>query len=232
MNKPECNHVLKETDNAGAIGIFKCVRCGETIVGGAQAVEKYRKASGFSFLTTSKTPKLTVLVLLFTGLLTGLQFVIPGLLPALQRTPATISSHEWWRLITPFFIERGGWKEITFNLVSLAIVGAIAERLWGCRRWLMFYLLGGFVGECAGLAWKPDGAGSSVAACGLLGALSAWMLFRIKTWQARFGAMFIIIGALVLTAIRDLHGPPLLAGICAASLILWREAPRQKPELI
>jgi rhomboid protease GluP len=179
---------------------------------------------------TPKLPKLTGSVLLLTALLTGLQFMIPGLLAALQRTPSTLSSHEWWRLITPIFINRGNWKEITFNLVSLAIVGAIAERVWGCRRWLMFYLLGGFVGECAGLAWKPDGAGSSVAACGLLGALSAWMLFRIKNWQARFGAMFIIIGAIVLTAIRDLHGPPLLAGVCLAGIMLWRESPRQKPE--
>jgi rhomboid protease GluP len=170
----------------------------------------------------SKLPKLTSSVLLLTGLLTVLQFVFPGLLPALQRTPSTLSSHEWWRLITPIFINRGNWKEITFNLVSLAVVGTIAERLWGRRRWLMFYLLGGFVGECAGLAWKPDGAGSSVAACGLLGALSAWMLFRIKTWPARFGAMFIISGALMLTAIRDLHGPPLLAGACFAGSMLWR----------
>ena len=84
------------------------------------------------------------------------------------------------------------------------------------------------MGECAGLAWKPDGAGSSVAACGLLGALSVWMLFRIKTWPARFGAMFIIIGALVLTVICDLHGPPLLAGACLAGVLLWREAPQQK----
>ena len=78
-----------------------------------------------------KLPKLTASVLLLTGLLTGLQFVIPGLLGALQRTPMTRSSHEWWRLITPFFINRGTWKEITFNLVSLAIVGTIAERVWG-----------------------------------------------------------------------------------------------------
>ena len=179
---------------------------------------------------TPKPPKLTVSILLLTAALTGLQFIFPGLLPTLQRTPTTLSSHEWWRLITPFFIERGNWKEITFNLVSLAIVGAIAERVWGCRRWLIFYLLGGFVGECAGLAWKPDGAGTSVAACGLLGALAAWMLFRTKTWPARFGAIFIILGALVLTAIRDLHGPPLLAGACLAGVLLWRELPRQKPE--
>ena len=219
-------------DNAGSIGIFKCVRCGETIVGGAKAVEKYRRATGFSFLMTPKIPKLTVSVLLLTAILTGLQFIFPGLLPALQRTPSTISSHEWWRLITPIFINRGKWEEITFNLVSLAIVGTIAERVWGRCRWLMFYLLGGFVGECAGLAWKPDGAGSSVAACGLLGALSAWMLFRIKNRPARFGAMFIIVGALMLAVIRDLHGPPLLAGACLASVLFWREPPIQNPALI
>jgi rhomboid protease GluP len=85
-----------------------------------------------------------------TAFLTGLQFIVPGVLSALERTPAAFSSHEWWRLITPILINRGGWKEITFNFLSLPICGVIIERLWGSRAWLLFYLIGGFVGECAG----------------------------------------------------------------------------------
>jgi hypothetical protein len=56
----------------------------------------------------------------------------------------------------------------------------------------------------------------------LLGAIAVWLLLRVKTWQARFGGSIIILGALVLTSQRDLHGPPLLAGACAAGVMRWR----------
>jgi hypothetical protein len=36
----------------------------------------------------------------------------------------------------------------------------------------------------------------------------------------------ILLGALVLTGMRDLHGPALVAGALAAAVILWRDAPR------
>jgi len=36
----------------------------------------------------------------------------------------------------------------------------------------------------------------------------------------------ILLGALVLTGVRDLHGPPLLAGALAAAVVLSQDAPR------
>jgi hypothetical protein len=82
----------------------------------------------------SHTPKATIAVLLITAFLTGLQSVFPGVLSALERTPAALASNEWWGLITPILINRGGWKEITFNFVSVFIVGTIAEGLGVSRR--------------------------------------------------------------------------------------------------
>jgi rhomboid protease GluP len=169
-----------------------------------------------------KMPKISAAVFAVTALLTGLQFVFPGLGSALQRTPAALAG-EWWRFITPILVNRGGWKEIVPNLLGLAVIGALVEHCWGSRRWLVFYLVGGLVGECAGLAWRPNGSGSSVANCGLLGALAVWLLVRIGSWQARFGGLVIILGALVLILRRDLHGPPLLAAACVAGVLLWRD---------
>jgi ribosomal protein L37AE/L43A len=65
MNKQECNHLIKEMDNAGAIGIFKCVRCGETIIGGAKDVAEYRRVSRFRTMS----PILVVFVVLVSVLL-------------------------------------------------------------------------------------------------------------------------------------------------------------------
>jgi membrane associated rhomboid family serine protease len=179
-----------------------------------------------SAIGRTRKPAITVIVLSIAVPLTGLNFRFPVILEALRRSPAAVSSGEWWRLITPVFIDRGGGLEIAFNLLSLGIVGVIAERILGSRRWLLFYLLGGVVGEGVGLVWKPMGAGSSVAVFGLVGALAAWLLMRKESWQARLGGASLILWALILTAFRNLHGPPLLVCAGLAGFILLREARR------
>jgi len=37
-----CSHILIETDNAGAVGLFKCIRCGERFAGTSEQVAQYR----------------------------------------------------------------------------------------------------------------------------------------------------------------------------------------------
>jgi hypothetical protein len=53
-----------------------------------------------------------------TALITLASLVYPGILLALQRSPAALGG-QVWRFLTPLFVERGGWKEIAFNLVAL-----------------------------------------------------------------------------------------------------------------
>jgi membrane associated rhomboid family serine protease len=119
----------------------------------------------------SEMPRATGVVVSITAIVTGLQWIVPGLPELMQRSPAVLTTGEWWRLITPIFINRPYSAELILNLVALLAVGAVAERCWGSRRWLLFYFVGGLIGESAGLAWRPTGMGSSVAVCGLLGAL-------------------------------------------------------------
>ena len=135
----------------------------------------------------AKLPVATVSILLVTGILTGLQFAFPQILPALMRSPAAVSKHEWWRFVTPLFVHADGWKQIAFVLPAVLVVGTLAERIHGSRQVLLLYFVSGFAGEIVGLAWKPYGAGASVAGAGLLGALAVWMLARNKTPQAVFG---------------------------------------------
>jgi rhomboid protease GluP len=162
-----------------------------------------------------------------TTLFTGTAVAFPGILLALQRQPSALHG-EWWRLVTAFLLERGGWVEIGFNLVSLLLVGILAERAFDRRRWLVFYLVGGIVGQLAGLAWKPFGAGTSVALCGLLG---AWALHALRTRRVGvclvIGVLIIGLG-IVLTARHNLHGPPILAGACVAAL--WTMTQGKQPQ--
>src|SRR5215471_15439390 len=177
-----------------------------------------------------KIPKATLTVLFITEIMTGLAFFFPVLVVALERTPGMLSSGQWWRLITPILINPEGWLQIIVNLLGIALVGAMVERLFGSGRWLILYLTGAIVGELTGMVWQPEGAGSSVALCGLLGGLAAWLMWGAKPIQPRFGGAILILGALVLTAMRDLHGPPIVAGGCAAAVMLSRDARASRNE--
>jgi len=169
----------------------------------------------------TRPPVLTISVLVVTGTFTALQFAYPPLLAALRRTPDVFSQHEWWRLITPILVHDGGWRQIAFNFSATLIAGWIVERLYSRGQWLVLYFLGALAGEFAGLAWQPYGAGNSVAGAGLLGGIAVWLL-TLKVTQARLGAVVLLGGALVLTVLRDLHGPPFLAGACMGAAMLRR----------
>jgi rhomboid protease GluP len=160
-----------------------------------------------------------------TAIVTGLDLLYPRIGRARQRTPAAIGG-ESWRLISPILVNPEGWKQIATNLLGLSAAGVLVERQWGPRWWLVFYITGGIVGQIAGLAWQPVGAGSSVAVCGLLGAISV-SLVRTGTNPGRFGGALMLAGALLLTYLHDLHGPPILAAAVLAALAAVVTRPRR-----
>jgi rhomboid protease GluP len=165
-------------------------------------------------------PQTTAGVFLVTSLTTAVGLLHAPFVRAIERSPAVFAKGDWWRLISPIVVNSHGWIQVTSNLLALAIVGVVAERLWGSSLWIAFYIVGGVAGEVAGLAWKPIGAGSSVAVCGLLGSVAVSLMFCIGTLPARFGAFFILTGGLILTYFHDLHGPPILVTALLAAVIL------------
>jgi rhomboid protease GluP len=165
-----------------------------------------------------RPPYATLAVFFVTGICTLLQWRL-GLVPALGRTPTALASHQWWRLVTPLFVNPEGWRQIAVNFAGLAILGTIVERRFGPARWLILYFASGIVGNLAGYAWKPLGAGSSVAVAGLLGALAAIFAWGAAP-QGRVGTAMILGGGLVLCYFRDMHGPPILLGFALSALML------------
>jgi rhomboid protease GluP len=170
-------------------------------------------------------PPTTAGVFLVTSLITAVGLVHAPFVRAMERSPAAAKG-DWWRLISPILVNPHGWMQVTSNLLALAIVGGVAERLWGSSLWIAFYIVGGVAGEVAGLAWKPMGAGTSVAVCGLLGSVAVSLMSCIGTLPARVGAALILTGGLLLTYFHDLHGPPILVTALLAAVILasrvWR----------
>ncbi len=173
-----------------------------------------------------RRPVVTLAVVLLTAGCSASQFTYPGLLTAWERTPAAVARHDWWRLITPLFVHSGGWRQICFNFPAILVVGAAAEQIFGHRQWLLLYFVPGLVGEIAGYAWQPNGAGASVAGAGLLGGCAVWMLIIPRRMQTTIGALFILAGALSLIWIKDLHGPPVLCGALIGAILLLSKSER------
>ncbi len=167
-------------------------------------------------------PVATLMVLILTAIITSLQFFYPEIVNILSRDPNALLAGQWWRLISPIFINPEGWSQIIFNFSALIVLGVIVEKFYGSFRWLIFYFTAGFTGEIAGYFWQPYSGGSSVAVMGLLGALLTWIILnresipvQIQIWGPA-GLIF----AVVLTLFQNIHGPPIIVGAFIALLML------------
>ncbi|MEO7912597.1 MAG: rhomboid family intramembrane serine protease [Roseiflexaceae bacterium] len=86
----------------------------------------------------ARFPIATIIILSITIVATGRQMICPELLSALRRTPDALAAGEWWRMITPLFVHSHGWVQIIVNLIGIAVVSPLVERLFGSWGWLYF----------------------------------------------------------------------------------------------
>jgi rhomboid protease GluP len=84
---------------------------------------------------------------------------------------------EWWRLMTTTFLH-GGVLHIGLNMYTLYAAGGFVEQTWGRWRYLLIYLVSGWVGSCLAMTYQPDipCVGASGAICGVLAAEGVWVL--------------------------------------------------------
>jgi rhomboid protease GluP len=121
-------------------------------------------------------PYATLLLMLAITVPTTLQFFFPIILQMFERDYARFLAGDWWRILTPLFVQDGGVSGSIFNLVSLLLVGIVAEKIWGSQRWLIIFFAGGILSEMIGFAWQPVGAGNSVANFGLAASIAVFCL--------------------------------------------------------
>lgn len=171
----------------------------------------------------------STLIITLTVLTFGLQLAYPEVLQALRRDLAGLKAGEWWRLVTPLFVQPGGALQFLFNMMFLVVFLPMAERLYGARIWFL-YFVPGVVGQLVNYAWNPDGGGSSTAAFGVMGSLLMFVLWQRSSApkQYRIFAALGLCGAVVMCFTRDGHGPGLLTGAALAALIC-RLSPQEQP---
>jgi rhomboid protease GluP len=168
----------------------------------------------------ARIPPATAAILCVVLATRVLQWLVPGWYGMLARDP----SMPWLQVVSALFAYDDGWPQIIGIVVGALVLGVVGERRFGSLRWLAIFLAAGVVGQVVGLAWQPMGAGSSVAVAGLFGAVAVWLLqpgAGVPAF-ARLGPLLVLAGGVYLTAVRDIHGPPVFVGAGLAALVLPR----------
>lgn len=166
-------------------------------------------------------PKATILLLLAIGVPTMLQCFFPPILPALERNYRRFVDGEWWRLITPLFVQDGGISGSIFNLVSLLFMAHVGERVWGSVRCIAIFFGCGVLSEVVALSWQPIGAGNSVANFGLAASVAVVALIYARQRSIRFLACIGLGAGLILLLLRDIHGAATIIGAIVGLMLLW-----------
>jgi membrane associated rhomboid family serine protease len=114
---------------------------------------------------------------------------------------ADLLAGEWWRLFTCCFVHIGVLHLIG-NLFALAMMGPLAELLWGRGRLLLIYFVSGLAGSALAMSLRPDTilAGASGAIWGIQMSLFAWLFtFRrhlppdlANDWFRRLCVVFVL----------------------------------------
>lgn len=106
----------------------------------------------------------------------AVQYAVPSAVPMLQREPSVLETGQWWRWVTPLLVQTLGWYQVVTNLVTLAVVGVVAEWRFGRWQWAALFAAGTVGGQTAAYAWQEPGGGDSIAICGLAGGVVVWLL--------------------------------------------------------
>jgi len=115
-------------------------------------------------------------------------FVLMVLGPGALADPATLlrwgasfgprtTNGEWWRLVTSTFVN-AGLVGVAINMVALAQVGSVMERLVGRLAFAAVYLAAGLLAALVNLSLNPVvvTGGASAAVYGIYGLLAAWVV--------------------------------------------------------
>jgi rhomboid protease GluP len=156
------------------------------------------------------------------GARVGLTLVDMGAL-----VPPLVAAGQWWRLLTSMFLHLS-LVHIAFNAYALWLLGTLIEPSFGRVRFLLIFLISGFLGSVASYVYgEAGGVGASGAIFGLLGALVAYNLRRrnsaLAQAQLRWAATLLILNAVLALGIRQIdwraHLGGFLAGLAAGVVL-------------
>lgn len=176
-----------------------------------------RAARAFRF------PWITLFLFFIIAIPSILQLFFPAILTLLQRDTDRVVRGEWWRLVTFLFAQDGGVTGTAFNLISLLLIGLVAEQFWNPGEMLLLFFLGGLFGGVVGLLWQPIGAGNSVGNFSLAGSVATLCLRQRPARPIQIPVLLTLLAGVILALWRDIHGPAVLMGALLAVLLRQKQ---------
>jgi membrane associated rhomboid family serine protease len=119
----------------------------------------------------------------------------------------------WWQPVTHMFMHGGFWH-LFFNMYTLYIFGTVLERIWGAKKFLLFYFVTG-LGAAAvhtGVEWIQASSWMSEAAAGSMSAMQQIHGLKMTPTVGASGAIYgILMGYAMLypDSIMTLVFPPI-----------------------
>jgi len=177
-------------------------------------------------LRSRRIPWAAILLTIFVVAGLVLQASWAGAMDALDSDP---SRDGWWRLLTSVFMQNGGFLGDLWNLITLAVVAALAEWFWGSWLTLGLFLAGMLLPHgldlLAGVtdnSTDPRNFAGSSGATYFLGATLAGALLLIGPGiRQRLLALAVpAVGIIAFLAQGNGHGLVSAEG-CALGVITW-----------
>lgn len=97
----------------------------------------------------------------------------------------------WWQPVTHMFMHGGFWH-LLFNMYTLYLFGSVLERVWGTKKFLVFYFVTG-IGAAAihtGVEWLQMQSWIGQAAQGSIAAQTAIHALKITPTVGASGAIY------------------------------------------
>lgn len=97
----------------------------------------------------------------------------------------------WWQPVTHMFMHGGFWHLI-FNMYTLSIFGSVLERVWGTKKFLLFYFVTGLGAALVhtGVEWLQMQSWLSQAAEGSTAAMTSIHLLKMTPTVGASGAIY------------------------------------------
>lgn len=119
----------------------------------------------------------------------------------------------WWQTVTHIFMHGGFWH-IFFNMYTLYIFGSVLERVWGTKKFLLFYFITGLGAALihTGVEWIQMQHWMELAAEGDMSVLSAIHQLKMTPTVGASGAIYgLLMGYAMLypDSIMTLMFPPI-----------------------
>lgn len=154
----------------------------------------------------------------------GVEPSLPALFQLGAMESSAVASGQYWRLISATFLH-AGLLHLLFNAYALYLFGRFVEDTFGRARFLVIYLVSGFLASVASYAFSPPGrvaVGASGAISGLLGAFIAYNFRRrhlsLAAGNLRWALMIIAINAVFGLTFAGVDNRAHLGGLIAGMM--------------